>query len=404
MPGSDALRDAVARGLELAGAMGGLAGKVAEGIELLPQELRPRSSSSPPEQMSERRVRRVLEQEWDEEVDEVLAELEATPRARATTGQVHRGVRARDGVAVAVKVQRPGVEEAIRADLGTVTALARLAAAVSARLDAAGLAARARAELLDELDHELEAQRQRAFARAYRGHPFVVVPAVDTRLSTRRVLVSEWVEGMNASEVARLDQSERDRAAEALLRFFGGSPYRAGLVHADPHPANWLLREDGRVAVVDYGAAGPVDRGRIALNARVFAAGAARDAEAAREALVELGYLPDRSAVDFEAALAAALATAGWAVDAGRSVRVDDDLIRGALRAIECDLAPFIDAFVLPPADLLQRRAEATLPAALAPLKAELPWGAIAAEWCANGPPAGALGEADQAFWSGPSR
>lgn len=397
-PGS--LRDTAVRGLELLGGMRGLAGKIAEGVELLPADLRARELPASPDPLSERRVRRLLEEEWEEDVDEILDELEPEPRVLASTGQVHRGVRARDGAAVAIKVQRPGIAEAVRADLGLVATIARLGAALSPGLDVAGLAARVRSEVLDELDHELEAQRQRAFARAYRGHPFLHVPDVDTRLSTRRVLVGEWVDGLGARGIAALAQGERDRVAEALQRFYLGSPFRAGLVHADPHPHNWLLREDGRVAVLDYGAAGPVDRARVALSGEVFAAGARSDAAGAHAALTRLGYLPDPEAVDPDRLLAATLSMADWWVDRERVVRIDPELLLEAAETAEHELTPLLDAIVLPPEDLLVRRSEGGLAIALAVLEPELPWGAIGAEWWADGPPAGRLGEADREFWA----
>lgn len=388
------------RAVELLRAMGGLAGKIEQAFELVPEDVRPRGLPARPEPLPLQRVRGVLEEEWDEDVDEVITELSPEPVALASAGQVHRAVRLGDEVAVAVKVQRPGAAEAARADLGALAALARLGSSISPRLDTGALADELRAEVLDEFDHELEAQRQRAFARAYRGHPFIHVPTPDTRLSTRRVLVSEWVEGRSAGQIAALEQAERDRVAEALLRFFLGSPFRAGLVHADPHPGNWLLREDGRVAVLDYGAAGPLARERVVQTVRVCAAAAAGDAAVAHAALVELGYLPDLHAIDPERLLDAALAMAGWWVDTDRVVRIDRALLRASAKAIDTHLAPLLDVIVLPPEDLLARRADVALPLALAPLEADLPWGAIGAEWWAGAAPAGRLGAAEREFWS----
>ncbi len=397
---SDARRELSARAVELLRAMGGLAGKIEQAFELVPEDARPRGLPERPEPLPLRRVRGVLEDEWDEDVDEVIAELSAQPIALASDGQVHRAVRVGDGVAVAVKVQRPGAAEAARADLGALAALARLGSSISPRLDTGALADALRSEVLDELDHELEAQRQRAFARAYRGHPFIHVPTPDTRLSTRRVLVSEWVDGRSADGIAALDQSERDRVAEALLRFFLGSPFRAGLVHADPHPGNWLLRDDGRVAVLDYGAAGPLARVRVAQTVRVYAAVAAGDAAAAHASLAELGYLPDPGAIDPGRLLEAVLAIAGWWVDQETIVKVDQALLRASARGVGSHLAPLLDAIVLPPEDLLARRVDVTLPLALAPLEPDLPWGAIGAEWWAGAEPAGRLGAAEREFWS----
>ncbi|MGI8594723.1 MAG: AarF/UbiB family protein [Solirubrobacteraceae bacterium] len=397
---SHARQGVAARAIELLRAMGGLAGKTEQAFELVPEDARPRGLPARPEPLPLRRVRGVLEEEWDEDVDEVVAELSAQPVALASAGQVHRAVRLRDDAAVAVKVQRPGAAEAARADLGALATLARLGSSISPRLDTGALADELRSMVLEELDHELEAQRQRAFARAYRGHPFIHVPAPDTRLSTQRVLVSEWVDGRSAAEIVALDQAERDRVAEALLRFFLGSPFRAGLVHADPHPGNWLLGDDGRVAVLDYGAAGQLERERVAQTIRVYVAGAAGDAAAAHAGLDGLGYLPDAGAIEPGLLLDAALAMAGWWVDRDRIVRVDRALLAASAEGIRTRLAPLLDAIVVPPEDLLLRRVEVTLPMALAPLEPELPWGAIGAEWWAGGAPAGRLGAAEEEFWN----
>ena len=396
---SGARHEVAARAVELVQAMGGLAGKIEQAFELLPEDSRPRDLPASPDPLPLGRVRGVLEEEWEDDVDDVVADLSAQPVALASAGQVHRAVRLRDEAAVAVKVQRPGALEAARADLGALTALARLGTSLSPRLDAGALADELRSELLDELDHELEAQRQRAFARAYRAHPFLYVPTPDTRLSTRRVLVGEWVDGRSAAELVALDQAERDRVGEALLRFFLGSPFRTGLLHADPHPGNWLLRDDGRVAVLDYGAAGRVQRARAIQTIRVYAAGADGDGAAAHTALAALGYLPDPDAVEPGPLLDAALAVAGWWVDRDRMVRVDRALLRASAEAIGNHLAPLLDAIALPPEDLLTRRVEVALPLALAPLEPDLPWGAIGAEWWTGAAPAGRLGAADQEFW-----
>src|SRR5205085_7470182 len=120
-------------------------------------------------------------------------------------------------------------------------------------LDPRLVARELRERVLEELDFELEAQNQRTFARAYRRHPFVYVPEVVTALSRRRVLVTEWVDGMRFEEILRLDQGQRDRVGEILVRFFYGSMQRIGRFNTDPHPGNYLLCDDGRIAFLDFG-------------------------------------------------------------------------------------------------------------------------------------------------------
>ena len=120
-----------------------------------------------------------------------------------------------------------------------------------------------RERIAEELDYELEAQNQRRIERLMRGHPFITVPRVHTELSTRRVLVSEYVEGDRFEAVRRAGESERDRYAEIVFRFFFGLLYRDRIALGDPHPGNYLLRPDGRVGFLDYGLVRDVDDHRV---------------------------------------------------------------------------------------------------------------------------------------------
>src|SRR3954463_12983394 len=134
-------------------------------------------------------VRKVLEEEWDEDVSELFEDFEEEAVAAASIGQVHRGVLP-DGRRVAVKIQYPGMAKALRADMQNAGLIMRMAKALAPGLDAKAAAAELKERVLEELDYEYEAQNQRTFARAYRGHPFIYVPDVITRLSRTRVLVS----------------------------------------------------------------------------------------------------------------------------------------------------------------------------------------------------------------------
>src|SRR5205085_1244055 len=115
----------------------------------------------------------------------------------------------------------------------------------------------------EELDYELEAQHQRRIQRLFRGHPFITVPRVRTDLSTRRVLVSDYVVGERFEAVSRLDQHQRDRYGEIVFRFYFGLLYRNGIALGDPHPGNYLLCPDGRIAFLDYGLARELGAARI---------------------------------------------------------------------------------------------------------------------------------------------
>ena len=122
------------------------------------------------------------------------------------------------------------------------------------------LAAELRERVGEELDYEIEAQNHRAMARAWRGHPFVHVPAVDTTLSSRRVLVTELLVGRRFEDVKRLGEAERDRFGEIVFRFFFGTLQHLRRASGDPHPGNYLLLDDGRVGFLDFGLMRVVDR------------------------------------------------------------------------------------------------------------------------------------------------
>src|SRR4051794_10786966 len=186
------------------------------------------------------------------EAGDAFATIDAEPLAAASIGQVHRAV-TRDGREVAVKVQYPGVAEAVEADLRNLGLLLPLVRRLAPRLDAKPLLAELRERVSEELDYELEAQPQRTVMRAFRGPPFIRVPAVDTRLSTRRVLVSELVRGRGFEEVKTLGDAQRARFGETVVRFFFGLLAREGLCAGDPHPGNYLLLDDGAVCFLDFG-------------------------------------------------------------------------------------------------------------------------------------------------------
>src|SRR3712207_1027976 len=183
-----------------------------EYAEMYQEKLGELRTSAPP--MPWDKVKRVLEEEWEGDAPEDLFEdFEHEATAAASIGQVHRA-QLRDGRTVAVKIQYPGVAEAGRADMQNAGMILRMAKALAPGLDAKAAAAELKERVLEELDYGYEAQNQRTFARAYRGHPFILVPDVISRLTTERVLVTEWVDGIGFDDVKQLPQEERDRFGE----------------------------------------------------------------------------------------------------------------------------------------------------------------------------------------------
>src|SRR6201996_360509 len=209
--------------------------------------------SAPP--LPARTVHQVLTRELGEAWRDNFTEFDDVPAAAASIGQVHRAVWG-DGRPVAVKIQYPGAGRALISDFTQLSRLGRLFGMLMPGLDVKPLLDELRDRVAEELDYTMEAAAQQAFADAYRDDPDIYVP--DVVMGTSQVLVSEWMDGTPLSKIiSDGSKEERDRAGILLVRFLFSGPSRAGLLHADPHPGNFRLMEDGRLGVLDFGA---VDR------------------------------------------------------------------------------------------------------------------------------------------------
>ncbi len=210
-------------------------------------------SNAPP--MAVQLVHEVLEAELGSPVSELFVEFDDEPIAAASIGQVHRAIiRTPEGErAVAVKVQYPGVAEAIDADIRTADLLGALLAFGFKSLNPEDMVAEIKERLREELDYTLEAQNQQMFADFYRGHPFIHVPEVLHDYSTSRVLITELVSGHSFAEVLEWSQEERNAVGEAIFRFVFRSLYRFRAFNGDPHPGNYIFHKDGRVTFLDFG-------------------------------------------------------------------------------------------------------------------------------------------------------
>ena len=366
--------------------------------ELYQEQLASLRTSAPP--MPWAKVERVLREEWDEPVDELFEHFEEEAAAAASIGQVHRAVLC-DGRRVAVKIQYPGVAEAIRADMQNAGLIMRMAKALAPGLDAKAAAEELKERVMEELDYELEAQSQRSFARAYRDHPFIHVPDVVTRLSTTRVLVSEWVEGVGFEEVAALPDEERDRFGEIVFRFCFGSIYHLRHFNADAHPGNYLLMPDGRVAFLDFGMTKQLDSDQIELEVAALAAVFDDDPERLRVALHDLGFLRDPRKVDAEQLMEHVRAIGGWYME-DREVTIDSARVMDAIAAVSDPRSEFyrlVRRENLPANELMGRRMETGVLAVLAQLQATRNWHRIGREWWFGDPPSTELGEQEWAYF-----
>ena len=356
--------------------------------------------SAPP--MSWKQVRSVLEHEWGEPPESVVDDLEHDAAAAASIGQVHRG-RLPDGRTVAVKVQYPEIADALEADLGTAAIIARLGKAIAPGVDPDVIIDEIRERILEELDYELEAQNQRAFARAYRGHPFAHVPDVVTALSARRVLVSEWVDGAPFAEILGLPDEERGRIGEAIYRFFYGSLHWLGRFNVDPHPGNYMLMDDGRMAFLDFGSVKEMHADRLRTGIRLMMTATEPDDEAVVGLLRELGYV--RPGAKPNAALLAAqvrvpnewvLTDAEFTLDRGYVSR-----LMAAQSQINAETLRLARAISLPADDLMLNRMGIGVVAVLGQLGVTRNWHRMTREAWFGDPPATAMGVAESEFFRG---
>ncbi len=346
------------------------------------------------------KVKQVLEEEWDDPVEELFEDFEHEAAAAASIGQVHRA-KLPDGRIVAVKIQYPGVAKALRADMQNAGMIMRMAKAIAPGLDAKAVAEELKERVLEELDYEYEAQNQRAFARAYRGHPFIYVPDVITRLSRTRVLVTEWVDGVGFEEVRALPQPERDRFGEIVFRFCFGSIYHLQHFNADAHPGNYLLLEDGKVAFIDYGMTKQLDKEQIELEIAAISAVLDDDPEALRKGLHDLGFLNNPKRVDAERLMEHVKAVGGWYME-DRELTVDSELVMRAISAVTDPRSEFFDLMRrenLPANELMGRRMESGVLAVLGQLNATRNWLRIGREWWFADEPQTELGRAEWAYF-----
>jgi predicted unusual protein kinase regulating ubiquinone biosynthesis (AarF/ABC1/UbiB family) len=194
----------------------------------------------------------VIAEELGAPPDRLFARWDPEPIAAASIGQVHRAITT-DGLAVAVKVQYPGIAEMMAADLDNVSLLRRMLRVTAPSQDVDGLVAELRERVLEELDYRREAASQQRLHRYFDGHPTISVPAIVPELSTRRVVTSELVTGARFSEVLGWEQRERDLAGETLYRFVFRSLYEVHAFNGDPHPGNYVFHGDGKITFLDFG-------------------------------------------------------------------------------------------------------------------------------------------------------
>ncbi|GGQ97941.1 ABC transporter ATP-binding protein [Streptomyces flaveolus] len=323
-------------------------------------------------------VHAVLREELGPDWRERFTAFEDTPAAAASIGQVHRAVHT-DGRTVAVKIQYPGAGEALLGDYARLGRLIRLFSLATPGLDVEPMLRELRERVADELDYRLEAEAQQAFADEYRGDKEILVPDVVTY--TRRVLVTEWLEGTPLASVIREgSQAERDDAGLMYARFLFSGPERAGRLHADPHPGNFRLLPDGRLGVLDFGAVKHLPDGFPAALGSLIRLAQDGDWAAAQEVLVQEGFITPGAPLD-HAALGAFLLPVATP-SAGETYRFTREWLREeVVQSVDLREGGLLRRFNLPPSYVLVNRVVGAATAVLCQLECEIPFRAEVARW-----------------------
>jgi predicted unusual protein kinase regulating ubiquinone biosynthesis (AarF/ABC1/UbiB family) len=352
--------------------------------------------------VSFQQMKKVIEDEYEEPLDEVFETFDPVPIAAASIGQVYKA-RMHDGRDVAVKVQYPGVASAVRADMQNLGMILRLMKRIAPGLDPQALGDEIRSRIDEELDYELEAANQRTLARIFRGHPFIVVPDVVTRLSRERVVVSEFVSGRGFEEIKQLPQEERNRIGEIIFRFYFGCMYRHHQFSGDPHPGNSLLLDDGRMAFLDFGLFKRIPAEVSEFELQVQRLGGEGRSTELIELLHEGGFIGDPSFYT-EDKIMAQFQDLTWWYTTDEEVLLTPEIATEVMIQMSDPRSRHWGSMrheTLPPDHLFGRRLETLTLAVLGQLRAQANWHRITREWVYGDEPVSELGRQEAAFYAG---
>ncbi|PKM76466.1 MAG: ABC transporter [Firmicutes bacterium HGW-Firmicutes-15] len=207
-------------------------------------------------------IRQVAENEFSRPLDEIYSEVEEMPIASASLGQVHRGVLT-EGQTVAIKILRPGIEDLVRIDLRAVRKIIDLLKIFTdweRMVDFDAIYQEFSDTLQEELDYIQEGHNAETIAHNTQEDADILIPTIYWDYTNRRVLTMEFMEGIKISDYERLENAGVDRKAVAskLLQTYVRQVLVDGFFHADPHPGNLFVTEDGRLIMIDFGMVGTI--------------------------------------------------------------------------------------------------------------------------------------------------
>jgi hypothetical protein len=278
----------------------------------------------------------------------------------------------------------------------------RLVKRIAPGLDPQAIGEEIRARIDEELDYELEAQNQRALARIFRNHPFIVIPQVVTSLSRERVLVSEYVHGTGFEELKAAPQPDRDRIGEIVFRFYFGCLYRHGQFSGDPHPGNSMLLADGRMAFFDFGLFKRMPPGTVELEIEVARAIIEGDADTIMRLGTEVGFFGKPDKFNPDRVLAQFRASTSW-YTCDREVQLTPEYATQVLIDMSDPRSEYFGDLrheTAPPDHIFGRRMEVLTLAVIAQLRARGNFHRIAREWFYGDPPATELGVEEAEFYA----
>ena len=357
--------------------------------DLLPAELtqimsrlRDSAHHMPPAQLE-----KVLAAEWGADWRTKFANFDPRPVAAASIGQVHRGV-TRDGRELAIKVQYPGVRESIDADVDNVATLLKMSGALPRGLDIAPLLAEAKIQLAEETDYVREGQQMTLFGRLLADTPEVLVPVLDAELSTSRVLAMTYLEGRPIESLATAPQTQRDAVTQTLMTLVLRELFEFGVMQTDPNFANYRVQPaTGRLILLDFGAARPVDAATTLGYRELLRAGMTGDRDQVREAALAAGFVGPAVVARHPAALNGMIDVILGELNRPGPFDFGERGFVAALRDQGMELATDAQAWHLPPTGVLfaQRKISGTALLA-ARLSARVDVRALVGQWLDDAP------------------
>ena len=360
-------------------------------------------SDAPP--MSAELAAGVIEAELGAPPDDVFLEWDPRPIASASIGQVHRAI-TRDRIAVAVKVQYPGIDRAIESDLASANVLFGGLSMLYPGLESGPIVEEIRERVVEELDYRIEADNQQLFVDAYRGHPTIHVPEVVRELSTKRVLTTELAEGVRFDEALTWNQDERDLAAETIFRFVFRSLYRLRVFNGDPHPGNYLFRPGGHVVFLDFGLVKRFTPGEVdVFGSLIQSLVLEEDVTAFRRTIEDIGLLKPDLPVSDQLVEDYFRHFYEWVLEDAPATMTPEYGAESMRRIFDANgpYGPVMKAANVPPSFVIIQRINLGLSALLGDLHATANWRRIAEElWpFVDGPPSTPLGQAEQDWLAG---